>query len=61
MPLLVRLDQKLDPTLPITPIPKGNQNDTVAQEGLQKSKQKYLIPSNWSLEQQAWNQLAVAI
>ena len=35
MPLLARWNQKSDPTSPITPIPKGNQNDTVTQERLQ--------------------------
>ena len=46
MPLLARLNRNLDPTSPITQIPKGNQNDTVTQERLQISKHKYLIPSN---------------
>ena len=51
MPLLARLDPRLDPTSPLTPIPKGNQNDTVTQERLQEIKTEilvYLIPSNWS-------------
>ena len=34
MPLLARRNQKSDPTSPITPIPQGNQNDTVTQERL---------------------------
>ena len=37
MPLLARLDQKLDPTSPITLIPKGNQNETMTQGLLQKN------------------------
>ena len=36
MPLLARLNPRLDPTWPITPIPTGNQSDTVTQERLQE-------------------------
>ena len=51
MPLLARLNPRLDPTSPITQIPKGNQNDTVTQERLQEIKTE--ISNSKQLEQKS--------
>ena len=51
MPLLARLNPRLDPTSPITPIPTGNQNDTVTQERLQEIKTE--ISNSKQLEQKS--------
>ena len=48
---LAWLNLLLDPTLPITPIPKGNQNDTVTQERLQEIKTE--ISNSKQLEQKS--------